>query len=173
MINYMRHTHRPRRVAAFVAESVNVHQLQTASEALQRHNRRAVLVSDQHALLRGYNGSAEINFAVAETTDEIEPNAYDALVLMEGAAKLPNSATKLAKQFGDAGKPVVALTGSAPLLSDISGQDTAPGDTTASAIVDGELYEVTDSDADWKILDAIAEKLKALQETRQPERAGA
>jgi len=169
----MRHTHRPRRVAAFVAESVNVRQLQTASEALQRHNRRAVLVSDQHALLRGYNGSAEINFAVAETTDETEPNAYDALVLMEGADKLSSSATKLAKRFGDAGKPVIALTGSAPLLSEISGQDTSPGEKTASAMLEGELYEVTDDDADWKILDAIAEKLTAHQDARQPERAGA
>lgn len=169
----MRHTHRPRRVAAFVAESVNVRQLQTASEALQRHNRRAVLVSDQHALLRGYNGSAEINFAVAETTDETEPNAYDALVLMEGADKLSSSATKLAKLFGDAGKPVIALTGSAPLLSKISGQDTSPGENTASAMLEGELYEVTDDDADWKILDAIAEKLTAHQDARQPERAGA
>lgn len=169
----MRHTHRPRRVAAFVAESVNVRQLQTASEALQRHNRRAVLVSDQHALLRGYNGSAEINFAVAETTDETEPNAYDALVLMEGADKLSSSATKLAKRFGDAGKPVIALTGSAPLLSEISGQDTSPGANTASAMLEGELYEVTDDDADWKLLDAIAEKLTAHQEAQQPERAGA
>lgn len=169
----MRHTHRPRRVAAFVAESVNVRQLQTASEALQRHNRRAVLVSDQHALLRGFNGSAEINFAVAETTDEIEPTAYDALVLMEGAAKLSDSATKLARLFGDAGRPVIALTGSASLLSEMSGQDTAPGETTASAIVDGELYEVTDNDADWKILEAITEKLSAHQDAPQPERAGA
>lgn len=169
----MRHSHRPRRVATFVAESVNVRQLQTASEALQRHNRRAVLVSDQHALLRGYNGSAEINFAVAETTENIEPNAYDALVLMEGAAKLAPSATKLAKRFGDAGKPVVALTGSAALLSEISGNNTGPGEDTASAIVEGELYEVTDDDADWKILDAISEKLKAMQDAHQLERAGA
>ena len=169
----MRHTHRPRRVAAFVAESVNVRQLQTTSEALQRHNRRAVLVSDQHALLRGYNGSAEINFAVAETTDETEPNAYDALVLMEGADKLSSSATKLAKRFSDAGKPVIALSGSAPLLSEISGQDTSPGANTASALLEGELYEVTDDDADWKLLDAIAEKLTAHQDARQPERAGA
>lgn len=169
----MRHTHRPRRVAAFVAESVNIRQLQTVSDLLQRHNRRAVLVSDQHALLRGFNGSAEINFAVAETTDNIEPNAYDALVLMEGADKRDESATALAKRFGEAGKPVIALTGSAALLSALSGQDTAPGETTASAIVDGKLYEVTDNDADWKIVEAISDKMTADQTARQPERAGA
>lgn len=155
----MRHNTRPRRVAAFVAETVNVRQLQTASEALQRHNRRAVLVSDQHALLRGFNGSAEINFAVAETTADLDVGAYDALVLMEGADKLAESATALAERFKSAGKPVIALTGSAGLLSAMSG-NAAPSETTASAIVDGRLYEAADADADWKILDAVTQKLQ-------------
>ncbi|WP_300544612.1 DJ-1/PfpI family protein [Maricaulis sp.] len=168
----MRHSHRPRRVAAFVAETVNVRQLQTASEALQRHHRRAVLVSDQHALLRGFNGSAEINFAVAETTGDIDPAAHDALVLMDGASRLADSASGLAKRFMEAGKPVVALTGSAGLLSALQGHDV-PSGTTASAIVEGQLYEVADSDADWKILDAIAGKLDNEQAARQPAQAGA
>lgn len=155
----MRHSHRPRRVAAFVAESVNVQQLQTATEALNRTNRRAVLVSDQHALLRGYNGTAEINFAVAETTTDLATDDYDALVLLEGADKRADNATTLAQRFIDAGKPVIALTGSAALLSTLSKTEPA-GAETASAIVDGQLYASTDSDADWKIITAIADKLE-------------
>ena len=156
----MRHNNRPRRVAAFVAETVNVRQLQSASDALQRHNRRAVLVSDQHALLRGFNGSAEINFAVAETTDELKIGDYDALVLLDGAGRLDKSATALAERFRDAGKPVIALSGSAALISAMVG-NTAAGDGTASALLDGQLYEVTDADADWKILDAVSQRLEA------------
>ena len=155
----MRHSHPPRRVAAFVAESVNVQQLQAATDALNRSNRRAVLVSDQHALLRGYNGSAEINFAVAETSDELDTAPYDAFILLEGADKLAESATRLARAFSEAGKPVIALTGAAGLLADIAGTgDTSP--EAASAYIDGQLYQSTDSDADWQIINAVTDKLE-------------
>ncbi|WP_203291759.1 hypothetical protein [Maricaulis parjimensis] len=156
----MRHRHRPSRVATFVAEAVNVRQMQTTTEALQRSNRRAVLVSDQHALLRGYNGQAELNFAVAEQTENVDPAGHDALILMEGAAKLADSASGLARRFMEAGKPVIALTGSAGIISALVGND-APAEQTASALVNGQLYQITDEDADWKILNAIGERLDA------------
>ncbi len=155
----MRHRERPRRVAAFVAESVNIQQMQSATEALHRHNRRAVLVSDQHALLRGYNGNAEINFAVAQTTEDTDPSDYDALILLDGASRLKPSAVELSRRFGDAGKPVVALSGSADLLAGMAGTD-APGDEAAAAMIDGTLYQSADDDCDWKILDAVGSRLQ-------------
>ncbi len=158
----MRHRQSPSRIATFVAETVNIRQMQTTTEALQRHNRRAVLVSDQHALLRGFNGPAELNFAIAELTADVDPAAHDALVLMDGADKLAASATALAQRFLDAGKPVVALSGAAGLVSTLVGND-APSADTASAIIDGQLYQVADEDADWKLLTAVSERLDAQQ----------
>jgi hypothetical protein len=150
--------HRPTRVATFVAEAVNVAQMQTTTEALQRHNRRAVLISEEQALLRGTNGSSELNFAVATRSDDVEPSGYDALVLMQGADNQADTALALAKQFQAAGKPVIALTGSAGLVSSLVG-NTPASETTASAIVDGQLYEVSESDADWMILNAVNDRL--------------
>ena len=158
----MRHRQSPTRVATFVAEAVNVRQMQTTTEAVQRQNRRAVLVSDQHALLRGFNGPAELNFAIAELTEQVDPQTHDALILLEGSDKLAKSATALAQRFADAGKPVIALSGSAGLISALVGND-APSDDTASALVDGQLYQVTDEDADWKLITAVSERLDARQ----------
>ena len=158
----MRHRQSPTRVATFVAEAVNIRQMQTTTEALQRNNRRAVLVSDQHALLRGFNGPAELNFAIAELTAEVDPATHEALVLMDGSDKLDASASDLAKRFMDAGKPVIALSGAAGLVSALVGND-APSADTASALIDGQLYQVTDEDADWKLLTAVSERLDAQQ----------
>ena len=125
----MKHGPRPSRVAAFVAESVNVQQLQTANDALARHNRRAVLVSGQQALLRGKNGGTEINFAVAETVADIDEARYDALILLEDAATQKESATALAKLFSEKGKPVIALTGSASVIATLAGTEHASTET--------------------------------------------
>ena len=155
----MKHGPRPSRVAAFVAESVNVQQLQTATDALARHNRRAVLVSGQPALLRGKNGTTEINFAVAETVANIDENAYDALVLLEDAVTLSESAMALAKLFVAKGKPVIGLTGTAAIIAELAGTD-APAGTTSAAYVDGHLYASDDVDGDWKIIDAVAGRMQ-------------
>lgn len=154
----MKHGHRPSRVAAFVAESVNVLQLQTATDALARHNRRAVLVSGQQSLLRGKNGTAEINFAVAETVTDLDESGYDALVLLEDAATQPEHATALSKRFADKGKPVIALRGSAGIVAAIAGAGSQ-SDTTSAALIDGHLYANDDDDSDWKIIDAVAGRM--------------
>ncbi len=154
----MKHGHRPSRVAAFVAESVNVQQLQTATDALARHNRRAVLVSGQQSLLRGKNGTAEINFAVAETVADIDERGYDALVLLEDAATQSDSATALSKLFADKGKPVIALRGSASIVAAMAGAG-AQSDSTSAALIDGQLYASDDDDSDWKIIDAVAGRM--------------
>ncbi|MDF1768875.1 DJ-1/PfpI family protein [Maricaulis sp.] len=154
----MKHGHRPSRVAAFVAESVNVLQLQTATDALARHNRRAVLVSGQQSLLRGKNGTAEINFAVAETVTDLDESGYDALVLLEDAATQPEHATALSKRFADKGKPVIALRGSAGIVAAIAGAGSQ-SDATSAALIDGHLYANDDDDSDWKIIDAVAGRM--------------
>ncbi|RKR03835.1 DJ-1/PfpI family protein [Maricaulis maris] len=155
----MKHGPRPTRVAAFVAETVNVQQMQTATDALARHNRRLVLVSGQQALLRGKNGGTEINFAVAETVADIDESAYDALVLLEDAVTQADSASALAKLFADKGKPVIALSGSATIIAAMAGTAT-PTDTTAAALIDGNLYASDDADSDWKIIDAVAGRMQ-------------
>jgi len=155
----MKHGPRPSRVAAFVAESVNVQQLQTANDALARHNRRAVLVSGQQALLRGKNGGTEINFAVAETVADIDEAKYDALVLLEDAGTQAESATALAKLFAGKGKPVIALTGSAAIIATLAGTDT-PSAATSAALIDGHLYASDEADCEWKIIDAVIGRLQ-------------
>ena len=77
---------------------------------------------------------------------------------MQGADNQADTALALAKQFQAAGKPVIALTGSAGLVSSLVG-NTPASETTASAIVDGQLYEVSESDADWMILNAVNDRL--------------
>ena len=137
----MKHGHRPSRVAAFVAESVNVLQLQTATDALARHNRRAVLVSGQQSLLRGKNGTAEINFAVAETVTDLDESGYDALVLLEDAATQPEHATALSKRFADKGKPVIALRGSAGIVAAIAGAGSHTAGGKDHAVLKGAVRD--------------------------------
>jgi hypothetical protein len=168
IVQLMNHGQRPNRIAAFAAEKINIQQLQDASETFGRHNRRLTLVSDQQAALRGYNGPSELNFAIAETTAELTVGDYEALILLEGAPLLETSAHALTKLFVEAGKPVIALRGSAALLSDHTNAPIA--DTAAAAaILGGNLYVNADEDCDLKIIEAVASHLLATNGGAAPE----
>jgi putative intracellular protease/amidase len=164
----MNHGQRPNRIAAFAAEKVNIQQLQDASETFGRSNRRLTLVSDQQAALRGYNGPSELNFAITETTAELDASEYEALVLLEGAMLLDASAHALIKLFLAADKPVIALTGSAALLADHT-TTALDAPESAAAILGGNLYVNADEDCDLKIVEAIAKHLLATNGGAAPE----
>ncbi|MCC5997368.1 MAG: DJ-1/PfpI family protein [Oceanicaulis sp.] len=156
-------------IAVLVADGFAASDLTEVASAAEQNGYRTVIVSPNKSLVSGRSASnEEMNFVVDAHPGDRSADSFSGLLIPGGAHGLSRladdqDARLLIQDFIKTGKPVLAMSEAAPVLSEAAGKE--PGESGQAALaLRGDIFAAGGEDAREDAISTFIKTLDLVQE---------